>query len=414
MSRPAFLLLLAVSGGSILLCADGDGNPVFRADVSLVRVDAQVTEHGNRTLTGLHAKDFVLLDEGQPRPIRSFATESMPVDVLLLLDVSVSMRPHIERIASAAHQALRVLGKGDRVAIMVFDRSTRLRLKFRDNREDVEQELESLLNDERFNGGTDITRGLLDAAHYIGREGRHDARRAIVIVTDDQTERSRNESAVSGALLKADAVLCALIAPDAMRYQTGWPGGTGREPQDGPLPGGPLGGPLGGIIFGRRGPYGGPGPVYRRPHTQSAGTAEIARQSGGDSMPLEDASSLETTLARIRQRYALFFYSPEGVKPGQVRNVEVELADATHRRYPDAEVRYRREYIVPSGPVETTAPSRAPAGAATVPTEASNGSAEPAGSNQPPASRRPAVNEGIGSAEGPLASHSASERASKP
>jgi len=121
-------------------------------------------------------------------------------------------------------------------------------------------------------------------------------------------------------------------------------------------------------------------------------------------MPLEDASSLETTLARIRRRYALFFYSPEGVKTGQVRNVDVELADATRRRYPGAEVRYRREYIVTSGPLETTTPSAAPAEVAASPREMSNGSAEPAASSRPPVSgRRPAVNEGNGSAEGPLA-----------
>src|SRR4029079_18078467 len=119
--------------------------------------------------------------------------------------------------ADAAHQALRVLRDDDRVGIMVFDRYTRLRLPLRSNRQDVEREFESLLRQETFNGGTDITRGLLDAAEYIGRNGRRDARRAIVILTDDATERNRDEEAVSRALTRADAVLSALIAPDAMR-----------------------------------------------------------------------------------------------------------------------------------------------------------------------------------------------------
>jgi hypothetical protein len=251
------------------------------------------------------------------------------------------MRPHVERIASAAHQALRVLGEHDRVAVMVFDRATRLRLPFRESREDVERELESLLGQETFDGGTDITRGLLDAARYVGREGRRNARRAIVIVTDDQTERDRDEAAVSRALTSADAVLSALLAPDAMR--SGLPGGRG-----GPWPGGPsVGGPLGGIILGRRGRRM-PGPMSG-PRTQSAGTAEIARRSGGDSLEVDDASALETTLARLRQRYALYSYLPEGVKPGQELNIEVELADAARRRYPNADVRFRRVYLAPGG-----------------------------------------------------------------
>lgn len=350
--RPAFLLLFAFIGAGLLAAGD---DVVFHSDVSLVRVDAQVVDRGNRAITGLRAEDFVLLEEGRPQQIRNFAREDMPVDVVLLLDVSASMRPHVERIAAAAHEALRVLGDNDRIAIMVFDRSTRLRLPLRSGRDDVEREFESLLRQETFNGGTDITRALLDAAAYVGRQGRRDARRAIVILTDDQTERERDEAGVSRALENADAVLSALIAPDAMAYRSRSPDmGGGRR--GGSWPGGSWpsgsGGPLGGIILGRRGgPYGGryPGPVMTGPRTQSAGTSEIARQSGGDSMPVDDASALETTLARIRQRYALHFNLPDGVKPGQERQIEVALADSAHRRYPDAEVRFRRVYLAPGG-----------------------------------------------------------------
>ena len=104
--------------------------------------------------------------------------------------------------------------------------------------------------------------------------------------------------------------------------------------------------------------------------THPAGTAEIARQSGGDSLPVDDASALEDTINRIRQRYALHFHLEEGVKPGQERNVEVALADNARRRYPDAEVRYRRVYVTQDGsndaggvderPVITRSPRRMP------------------------------------------------------
>ena len=66
----------------------------------LVRVDAQVLDRDNRAITGLRLEDFKLRDEGRVQPIRNFARENMPVDVLLLFDVSASMRPHVERIAS--------------------------------------------------------------------------------------------------------------------------------------------------------------------------------------------------------------------------------------------------------------------------------------------------------------------------
>ena len=396
--------LLAFAG--VLSAAEGD--VVFRSDVSLVRVDAQVLGRDNRTITGLRADDFVLREEGRPQPIRNFASENMPVDVLLLLDVSASMRPHVERIVSASHGALRVLRDHDRIAIMVFDRTTRVRLPFRNSRDDVERELESLINQEDFNGGTDITRALYDAASYISREGRRDARRAIVILTDDQTERNRDVEGVSRALARADCVLSLLLAPDAMgSYYPGagggrrngggtWPGGSPGGTWPG---GGSTGGPLGGIILGRRGPYGGRGPggpggpTMRGPHTSSAETGEIARRSGGDLMPVDDASALETTLERIRQRYALHFNVPPDAKAGEQRNIEVALADNIRRRYPDAEVRYRRVYFAPSGGVGT-AVAAAPAPADTT----SGAPAQPTADNtRPVQKRRPAV-----TSDGPL------------
>jgi VWFA-related protein len=364
MNRAVCFLLFAVTGGFFLRVAAQE--VVFRSDVSLVRIDAQVVDRSNRAITGLRQTDFILREEGQIREIRNFASENMPVDVLLLLDVSGSMRPHVQRISSAAHDALQTMGKDDRFAIMVFDRQTRVRLPFRNNRQDVERELQSLLRDETFNGGTDITRGLLDAASYIGREGRRDARRAIVILTDDQTESNRDDEGVERALTRADTVLSALIAPDAMgSWRTsngggGYPGGGRRS--GGGWPGGGGGGwPP--VIFGPGGGGGRrTGPVMTRSRTKSAGTSEIARASGGDSMPVNDASALETTLSRIRQRYALYFYLPDGVKPGQERNIEVALTDAARQRYSGSEVRYRRVYVAPGGShePEPTVITRAP------------------------------------------------------
>jgi VWFA-related protein len=314
-------------------------NVVFRSDVSLIRVDTRVVDGGNHAITGLRAEDFVLREEGQPQPIRGFGAEDMPVDVLFLLDVSASMRPHVQRIAEASGHALTVLGKDDRMAIMVFDRSTRVLLPFSANREDVHQAFGRSLQKEQFNGGTDISRAILNASEYIGRQGRRDARRAIVILTDDQTERDRDDVAVMRALARADAVLCALIAPDALH--------SGQLPSAGGLQD-----PFGGLLD----------PEVRRlfgdqltrafrtiakPRTSSAGTAEIAQDSGGDSLSVNDASALSETLARIRQRYALFFNLPDGVQPGQERNIEVTLAPEAFERHPDAQVRYRRGYMTP-------------------------------------------------------------------
>lgn len=334
---------LCPSGGPIAAAAAqaADDRPfTFRSDVSLGRVDAQVVDVSNHPIPGLRVQDFILRVDGKPQEVRNFESEKVPVDVLLLLDVSRSMGPHIRRVAVGSHQALRALGDQDRIATMVFDRFTRLRMPFRSGRQDADRELERVLDSETFEGGTDITRGMLDAASYVEQHARRDARRAIVIVTDDQTERSRNEELVLRALTRADSVLSALIAPDALHTGTAYwraPSFDDDPPRD---------------IFGE--------PVRRRPrsyprtaHTQSAGTSQIANQSGGDSMAVDAGSSFEQTLARIRERYALYFYLPEGMQPSEEHSVEVLLTDAARRRHPGAEVRYRRSYLAPNGANDT-------------------------------------------------------------
>ena len=443
MKRGTVLLLSAT------VAAFGQGDVVFRSDVSLVRVDAQVLDSSGRAITGLEQRDFVLREEGRDREIRNFSNENMPLDVLILVDVSTSMRSNVEKVAAASQEALSILGPEDRVAMMVFDRQSRLRLPFSPARsQQVQMEFSRLLNQEHFNGGTDITRALLDAATYVRRSGRTGVRRAVVILTDDQTEFNRDEPAVVHAMTRADAVVSLLLAPDAIGMFSGGNGG-GSWPQGGGgggVGGGGVGGVLGDILLGggrypggggRRNPGGGypggrggggypPGgggggqiPGTRRGGgTQSAGTREIAAQTGGDTIQIDDAAAFETTLARIRQRYGIYFTVPDGVRAGAERTIVIELANSARRRYPNAEVRYRRTYVAPesSGPVSSGQSPDAPppvvvsAGQAQRDSSSGDNSVEEV---RPTMRRRPAVNERTGPT-GPAASPAPVPVAAKP
>ena len=360
-------LALSLASG---LSAYQDPPVVFKSDVSLVRVDVQVLSATGQIIGKLQREDFELRESGQVRQIVNFGRENLPLDLILLLDVSGSMRPHVERIANAAHEALSVLGNEDRVAILVFDRSTRTSMPFNQNHDEIVRGFERLLEREHFNGGTDITRAMYDATKFMQKNARAGARRGIVILTDDRTEFNADEFGVERALEDANTVMSALIAPDAIggmgqRYPGtsrrgggvggGYPGGNG---------GGGLGG-LGGIIFGgggipgtRRNPGGGGnGPVViGNGRLKSAGTEEIARASGGDSMTVDNASALTDTLDRIRQSYALYFNAPEGVKQGEKRNVQIALTGSATRRYQNSELRYRPTYVVSEGST-TSGPS---------------------------------------------------------
>ena len=90
MKRFIFLLgFLAVAAFS----QRADDPVVFKSDVALSRVDAQVVDRDGRSVSGLGVRDFVLRVDGKITPIKNFDSESMPMDILFLLDVSGSMRP---------------------------------------------------------------------------------------------------------------------------------------------------------------------------------------------------------------------------------------------------------------------------------------------------------------------------------
>lgn len=350
---------------SPVLAFAADDPVVFKTDVSMTRIDARVTDGQGRAITGLGVRDFVLSLNGKPLSLKSVASEDVPIDILLLLDVSGSMEPHVQRIASAARQALGVLTEKDRVAVMIFDTRTTVRLPFRSNHSDVTAELNHILRSEHFAGGTRITSALLDAARYLGREARPEARRAIVILTDDQTQDEENEAAVESALTRVNAVLSFLQAPYEMPSGYGHGGGMGGGRHGGgtwggngggwPGSGGGIGG--GGIGFpGRRGPGGGMGGMGGGDRSHTAGTATIAEDSGGDTMRVEEASALEDTLARLRQRYALYCYLPSGVKLEDGQAIRVELSQQAQTMHSTAEVQSRRVYMASNG-TETSGPA---------------------------------------------------------
>ena len=56
-----------------------DDQPVFRGGVTLVQIDAIVTNAQGNTVTGLTAEDFEVLEAGEPRAITTFAAVNIPI-----------------------------------------------------------------------------------------------------------------------------------------------------------------------------------------------------------------------------------------------------------------------------------------------------------------------------------------------
>ena len=114
--RTATALLAATT---CVLNAQGQP-PRFRSGIDVVTVDVLVTD-GSRVVTGLHADDFEVRDTGVLQAIDAVSVDTVPVSMLLALDLSNSVEgttlAHLKEAASAAVDAL---AKDDRAAVLTF------------------------------------------------------------------------------------------------------------------------------------------------------------------------------------------------------------------------------------------------------------------------------------------------------
>ncbi len=77
-------------------------------------------DHRGRTIRGLSAGDFRVFDDGQEQTIAAFASGEEPLDLILLFDVSGSMRSAAQQVASAGQRAFLEIRSDDRVEVATF------------------------------------------------------------------------------------------------------------------------------------------------------------------------------------------------------------------------------------------------------------------------------------------------------
>lgn len=293
---------------SVLNIGVAQDKPSFESSVTLVHVDVAVESKEGRTLTGLSEADFRVIDEGQRENIVAFAADEQPVDLILLFDISGSLRAKITKVASAADQALAELRTGDRVAVLAFNTHTTVISPFTANPELTRRAIQQLLQI-HFGGGTLIQEAVDDAAIYMLQLRRTDRRRGVLIVTDNLGLKTRKELSVIRDYWEADAVLSGFLLINP-------------------------------VLEKRR------HNLRRGLRERIAGMEHIAEQTGGETIRSDEPNvDFAEVLHRLRSRYSLYYRAPGG-SIGSYRHVQVELTDVAKGRFPDARISARRGYWV--------------------------------------------------------------------
>jgi VWFA-related protein len=290
------------------LRAQSAETPVFKTGVSDVRVDVQVTA-GKELVKDLTKDDFIVTDEGQPQTLVSFNNGDEPLSLILLLDISGSMQKHIELISQTAREALAHLRPADRVAIMVFAKSSAVHQGFSDNLAETARQIGNAVKDHDVGSTTQINVAVMDAAHYMQEHAGAGGGRAILILTDNLSMSYQlTDGQVIRELNKADTVFNAIVTGRAIR----------------PNPPTPS--------------------MYPNPDFTPANVMHLAEETGGEWVKAERADqSFNEMIERIRSRYMLAYHAPPAT-PGTFRHLAVSLTETARKKYPQAELRARSGY----------------------------------------------------------------------
>jgi len=159
---------------------------VIRVNTDLVVFDAQVIDKKTKRVIGdLTKEDFELSDNGAKQQISYFSRDELPLSIILLLDVSRSVRPIIHDIRDGALNALARLKPEDQVAVMAFAENSTVAQDFTKDHTLVSKQIEAVTATSILGNGTFFGPALESAAIHMQKAATPNSRRVIIVITDN-------------------------------------------------------------------------------------------------------------------------------------------------------------------------------------------------------------------------------------
>jgi VWFA-related protein len=328
----ALTLLLGCAFSQEAWPASPAATTTLRVTTRYVMLDALVENKKTGALAGgLDAKDFRLSEDGVPQRITDFSHDQLPLSVVLLFDLTDTVRPVLKPLAAGAAEILGHLKAQDQVAVMVFSSHTEVLQPFTGDRALAAAAIEkaSAMKSE---DGTFIHEDMYEAVDEALQSPVADSRRVLVWLTDgtsnfensltqktigkgapehlhsneEATEHLERSGVVAGALIDRSPATDALVTASYVNPLSFLVGArVGDIDKYAELTGGPV------------------------------------LKSGKQEIPIKLAAMLD----ELRGRYTLG-YKPSVAKPdGSFCKVELKLAPNTdHAKNKQLAVRTRRGY----------------------------------------------------------------------
>jgi VWFA-related protein len=164
------------SGGS----ADAEDENVLKIESQLVTINASVSTAAGRPILDLQKEDFTIYDDRVQQEIMHFQSVKTPFNLVLLLDLSGSVRDKIKLIKRAAWKFVQATRPEDKVAVITFTNRARLVSQLTNDRELLHNRIDSI---QKPDGGTSFYDALGETLTMLQRNVKGQ-RNAIVILSD--------------------------------------------------------------------------------------------------------------------------------------------------------------------------------------------------------------------------------------
>lgn len=267
--------------------------PTFKIQTDLVALNVTVTNEQGRVVRGLTQDSFTVMEDGKPQKIAQFASDSVPLSLLVALDASESMRGRrFDFAREAVLQLVGRLGPDDEVGVFGFnDRAFNISTWTR-NRDNVAQALQQV----KPTGYTALY-GALSIGLDAFQTARH--RHQAMIVISDGDDRLPGDVMRPGdfkpAQRRALPVLDRAVHSEALIYAIGVDAAT-------------------------EGPYAVDPVALRKLTDPTGGTTQIV------SSDKAVVGAVERIGDELRQQYVIGFVS-DRPKDGKFHNVRVTVSD---------------------------------------------------------------------------------------
>jgi len=177
----------------------------YVVDVEVVQLFPVVRRKG-AYVGGLTAADFVVYDDGEPVEIESFASDPVPLDIALVIDVSQSMDTDLRAVKRAALELLGRVESDDRLRVVAFNHQEVARTEPSSDRVAARAAIEGL----EARGGTAIFQTVLEVIDDMPAVG---ARNVILLFSDGQDGHIPMLRRVTERALERGIVIYTAYAP---------------------------------------------------------------------------------------------------------------------------------------------------------------------------------------------------------